>query len=271
MALTSAWLGDGTRLLVDAVAGLPDDGLRGRSRLPGWSRAHVVAHLARNAEALGRLAAWARTGVETPMYPDPATREADIERTAQQPPAALRRDLSASAADLDQALAGLDEPAWQATVRAGAAGREVRATVLPWLRVREVWLHRVDLDEPGTDGAAVLGAAPPALLDELLADVTGTLSADPACPRLLLEADDRDVVVPLGPDGPARADHAAADHAAADHAAATARADQVDAADRVDPTVVRGSTVGLLLWLTGRSDGRGLVRAGALPPLPRWL
>ncbi len=241
VALTSAWLRDGTRLLVDAVATLPDEGLREPSVLPGWSRAHVVAHLARNAEALGRLAAWARTGVETPMYVDAATREADIERTAQQPPDALRDDLAVTAADLDRTLAGLDGRAWQATVRAGAAGREVRAAVLPWLRVREVWLHRVDLDEPGSDAAAVLGAAPPALLDELLADVTGTLSADPSCPRVSLVSDDRDAPVPFGPEG------------------------------ANDPVTVRGTTAALLLWVAGRTDGRDLVTTGALPPLPRWL
>ena len=67
VSVTLPWMGAGTEFLLRAVGALPDDALALPSRLPGWTRAHVVAHVARNAEALGRLARWAATGVETPM------------------------------------------------------------------------------------------------------------------------------------------------------------------------------------------------------------
>jgi len=240
VTLTRGWVSEGTRLLLDAVDRLPDESLGGPSRLPGWSRAHVLAHVARNGEALGRLARWARTGVETPMYPDRATRDADIERTARQDPASLRLDLTVTATALDRALDGLDERTWGASVRAAASGREVRTTVVPWLRVREVWLHRVDLELPGAEGAGALAAAPDDLVDELLADVAGTMSIHAACPRVVLAPGDRDAAVPIGSPGD-------------------------------DRTTVGGSSVDLLLWVTGRSGGHGLVTAAGLPPLPRWL
>ncbi|MGH3331970.1 MAG: maleylpyruvate isomerase N-terminal domain-containing protein, partial [Nocardioidaceae bacterium] len=62
-----AWAADGQARFERTVAEYSD--LRGPSRLPDWTRGHVVTHVARNAEGLVRLLAWARTGIETPMYP----------------------------------------------------------------------------------------------------------------------------------------------------------------------------------------------------------
>ncbi|MCR8526173.1 maleylpyruvate isomerase N-terminal domain-containing protein, partial [Escherichia coli] len=66
---TLRWWADGELAVAGRLDQLSDDALEEPSRLPDWSRAHVVAHLARNADALGNLLTWARTGVETPMYP----------------------------------------------------------------------------------------------------------------------------------------------------------------------------------------------------------
>ncbi|HEX2301338.1 MAG TPA: maleylpyruvate isomerase N-terminal domain-containing protein, partial [Pseudonocardiaceae bacterium] len=93
---TLAWVANGQVLLEQAVAGL--DELSGPSRLPGWTRGHVVTHLARNAEGLTRLLTWARTGVETPMYPSREARAADIEAGAGRPPAEQLDDLCRTAA-----------------------------------------------------------------------------------------------------------------------------------------------------------------------------
>ena len=60
-------------------ARLTDTQIDGPSALPGWNRATLLTHLARNADALGNLLTWARTGVETPMYADPSSRAADID------------------------------------------------------------------------------------------------------------------------------------------------------------------------------------------------
>ncbi len=67
VCLTLPWMREGTKHVLAVVESLLDSEFRTASRLPGWSKAHVVGHVARNAEALTRLAVWARTGVETPM------------------------------------------------------------------------------------------------------------------------------------------------------------------------------------------------------------
>ena len=56
-----------TALLVEHTATLAD--VRAPSLCEGWSRAHVLAHVARNAEAIQRLAQWAVDGAPRPMYP----------------------------------------------------------------------------------------------------------------------------------------------------------------------------------------------------------
>ncbi|MFC3689802.1 maleylpyruvate isomerase family mycothiol-dependent enzyme [Aquipuribacter hungaricus] len=237
LALTRGWTADGTRLVVEALEALDDDALAGPSLLPGWSRAHVVAHLARNAEALGRLATWARTGEELPMYADAQQRDADIAASAQQAPADLRHDVAATAAELEQAFAALDGAAWDARVRV-RQGDEVPARVLPWLRVRELWLHAVDLD-----AGADLAGAPGPLLDELAADLTATLSRRDGCPAVELRPRDRPGPWHLGedPDDGAR-------------------------------TTVEGSAADLVVWLAGRGGGAGVTAAsGPLPALPAWL
>lgn len=195
VAVTLGWMRAGQTVLAATVDALSDDGLRAPSGLPGWTRAHVVGHVARNAEALGRLAAWARTGVETPMYADAEQRARDIETSAQAPAGVLRAELVSTAAELDAALAGLVD--WRAPIRT-AQGRTVPAAQIPWMRVREVWLHAVDIGAP-------VDALPTALAAVLLDDVTALLSSREGCPSLLLRAGDRQWHV--GPAGPAATVH----------------------------------------------------------------
>ena len=191
VATTLPWMRQGTEHLLALVETLDD--LTVPTALPGWTRAHVVGHVARNAEALGRLAAWARTGVETPMYPDPAARAAEIERSAALPDAVLRADLARTALDLDAALTALTPDQWHAPVRS-ALGREMPAADVPWMRIREVWLHAVDLGENVAD-------LPGGVLDMLLDDVTGMLSGKDGCPAATLTPSDRDRTWHLGADG----------------------------------------------------------------------
>jgi uncharacterized protein (TIGR03083 family) len=138
------WMRDGTALVL-SQARLDDDALARPSALPGWSRRHVVAHLAANAEALGHLAHWAATGEPTPMYSSAADRMAGIEAGLQRPTAGLTAWLADSATALAAALDGLSAEQWQAPVQT-AQGRTVPATEVPWLRSREVYVHAVDLD-----------------------------------------------------------------------------------------------------------------------------
>lgn len=233
LAKTLPWMRDGTTYLFATVDHLPNAELRGPSALPGWSRAHVIGHVARNAEALGRLAGWARTGVESPMYESGERRNADIEESAGYPPSILRLDLVDTADAMAREFALLDEQTWQEPVR-NMQGRSIPAAELPWMRIREVWLHAVDLDS-----GALMADFPPDLLDVLLDDVTDALSARDGCPSATLLASDRDRAWQLGAEAPVE---------------------------------VSGTAAELAGWLTGRATGDGLAaEGGRLPELPAWL
>ncbi|MGW6898943.1 maleylpyruvate isomerase family mycothiol-dependent enzyme [Streptomyces sp. NPDC054919] len=189
-----AWLAAGENHFTIQARLVSDTELTRPSLLPGWDKAHVIGHVARNADALINLLDWARTGTPTPMYPQEGARERDIETAAAQSPSALRRELAASQQRLQAALTELPYPAWAARVRS-ALGRDIPVSEVPWLRVREVWLHAVDLKTGATPADF-----PSALVDRLLTDVTATLTSRGA-PQLLLVPDDRDAVWHLGSSG----------------------------------------------------------------------
>jgi maleylpyruvate isomerase len=179
-----AWVQDGTARFHAGLASLDDTALNDPSLLPGWTRRHLIAHVAANADALCRLAYWARTGEERRMYASPAQREAEIEVGAARPAADLRHWVADSAARLAEDLGRLSAAAWDAPVIT-AQGRTVPATEIPWLRAREAYVHAVDLDAGlGFDGI------PGEFLAALLDDVAARRSAQGTGPALTLAASD---------------------------------------------------------------------------------
>ena len=164
------WVGEGTRLFGDSLAQLDD--LSVATALPGWSRAHLVAHVAANAEAVGNLVHWASTGERTPMYSSPEQRAADIESGSRRGRDDLVGWFGASAGRLEQAMDALTDKQWQARV-VTAQGREVPASEIPWMRSRELMVHAVDL------GAGVgFDDLPSDFLEALVEDVLGKRGAD---------------------------------------------------------------------------------------------
>ena len=107
LARDRAWMAAGEQAVSTAVAALDDVAVAQPSALPGWTRGHVISHLARNAEALNNLVTWARTGVPTPMYASPEARDADIEASAGLGAQALRADLAGAASTLTTAFNSL--------------------------------------------------------------------------------------------------------------------------------------------------------------------
>ena len=161
------WMAEGTKLLLAGVAGLGEEGFSAPSLLPGWSRKHLVAHVAANADAIGNLVHWAKTGNETPMYASPEERAAGIDRGPTMSAAALDSWLSTSAEALDEAMGRLTAEQWQTEV-VTAQGRTVPATETPWMRAREVCVHAVDL------GTGVSFAdLPEGFLTALIEDIKG--------------------------------------------------------------------------------------------------
>jgi len=139
------WAADGGTQIIHAIDGFGVEDYDAPSILPSWSRRHVVAHLASNAEALSNLVHWAQTGTPTPMYASPEERAAGIERGTNMSPAALDSWLRDADAKLIATWNTLDDGQWTAEV-VTAQGRTVPAEDIPWLRAREVWVHLVDLD-----------------------------------------------------------------------------------------------------------------------------
>ncbi|HVA51905.1 MAG TPA: maleylpyruvate isomerase N-terminal domain-containing protein [Acidimicrobiales bacterium] len=131
------------RLLVTA-ARLSDRDLRAPSRLPDWSRAHVVAHLARNADSHAWLFAGAKIGESRRQYPEPGMRERDIETGSALERDALLTDLTRSCRELEAEWKGLDDDRWD-FLAAVSPGPRTMAEIL-FRRLREVEVHHVDLD-----------------------------------------------------------------------------------------------------------------------------
>jgi maleylpyruvate isomerase len=152
------------------------DDLSAPSALPGWTRAMVAAHVARNADALGNLLAWARTGVETPMYASLEARAAGIEESTRQPAELLRADVATSSTRLQEAMVAMPAAGWDAVVKT-ARGRDVPASDVVWMRVRESWVHGVDLDV-----GASFDELPDAVVADMIDEVARGLAGRDDCP-----------------------------------------------------------------------------------------
>ncbi|WP_406409459.1 maleylpyruvate isomerase family mycothiol-dependent enzyme [Streptomyces sp. NBC_01643] len=233
---TLDWVREGTAVLLAQLDRLSDDEFGAASLLPGWRRTHVLAHLSRDADALGNLLTWAATGVPTPMYSSFEQRNLDIEAGAIQSAAWLREDLRRSCDRVTWQLDTMPAHAWHAHVRT-LLGNEVPAARVPWLRTRELWVHLIDLNTNTT--TAVL---PDRLVDALLEEACSIIGGKLDCPAVLLRPTDRETTWSL-----------------------TSLPATVTATGRAHA---------LLAWLIGRSDARDLQITGTTtspPSLPAWL
>ncbi len=132
------------RLLGDTIA-VPDQDWVAPSRLPGWSRAHVATHLARQADALGRLVEGALSGHPQSMYGSPEQRDVEIEAGATRRGLELQIDLDTSAGTLSDGFDAVSAAsAWDRLVEL-RGGDQVPVRALPLARLSEVVLHHIDL------------------------------------------------------------------------------------------------------------------------------
>ncbi len=131
------------RLLATAST-LSDAQVREPSLLPGWTRGHVLTHIARNADGMVNLLRWARTGAQIPMYASAQSRAADIGAGAGRPAADLATDVRESAGAFAAEAANMPGEAWTVQVRA-LYGPPFPAFVVLDRRLSEVEIHHVDL------------------------------------------------------------------------------------------------------------------------------
>jgi maleylpyruvate isomerase len=221
-----------TDRLLATVDAFSDADVRAPSGLPGWTRAHVLTHVARNADAMARLAQWARTGEESVMYPGgPEGRAADIEEGAGRHVGDLRLDVDESAARLLAAFADFDIEGLARQVT-GSRGSVWTGRELPLIRMREVEIHHVDL---------AAGYSPadwsPGFAARTLDQLAPQFIARGDCPVTALH-DPAGGAWPVGASGP----------------------------------TLTGPAHELAAWLIGRSDGAALTPnpAGEIPAAPRW-
>jgi maleylpyruvate isomerase len=202
------------RLLGDTIS-VNDEDWRGPSRLPDWTRGHVATHVARQADALGRLFTGAVSGTPGQMYESNEKRDAEIEEGAGRTGLELQIDLDTAAERLWERMEETDSAGkWSEPVGLRGGGT-VPARLLPLARLTEVVLHHVDLDigfEVDAIDRSVAGW--------LLEWCSVRLRTRDGFPSLSLIIDDGDTVS-IGPAG--------------------------------DTREVRGPAQRLLGWLTGRS------------------
>lgn len=124
---------------------LRDEDLDGPSLFPGWSRRHLVAHVAYQARALVTLAERAGGRQDPSSVTSELEQEELIAFGSTLAPLALRNLFFHSAVHLDVEWRDTTPDSWQRPVNLSNENEASLAdTVL--LRAHEVWRHAVDLD-----------------------------------------------------------------------------------------------------------------------------
>lgn len=231
------WMDEGTTLFEEAMARLDLSDPRRATLLDSWSVAYLISHVNSNARALINLTVWASTGVVTPMYQSAEQRGKDIETGAAQPMNFLVADFQESAGELSASVRSLSEKSLNALVKS-ARGRDIPAYEVVWMRIREIWIHAVDLDT-----GVSFSQFPKELLGHLIDDVVESFKSRGNSPGL--------------------------DIYAVDAARSWKTVDGEHEAIRVE-----GAQCDILAWLIGRSNGDSLKHSaatGTIPVLPDWL
>ena len=134
-----------TDRLLQTVGGLEPGELNAPSLCDGWTKGHVLAHIALNADSLVNLFTWAATGVETPQYPSWERRDTDIDRFSTRTVEEHLEELRASAQRYTAAALAVPDRRWSALV-AGIGSELQPASNYLGARRREVEVHHWDLD-----------------------------------------------------------------------------------------------------------------------------
>lgn len=227
-------LHDATQRLVRSVDALGDEQWRGPSLLPGWSRAHVVAHLVLNAEGLAGALEGLASGAPVAMYVSPEARDHDIEELSLDDVAPVRDRLLASTTRFADAAALLREEDWGATIERVPGGQRFAAAAVPAMRWREVEIHHADLGAGYSrhDWTPTFADAAVDHLAARQAEHVGTAGFT----VLLTDLERSREVGSVGAGAPE----------------------------------VRGSAADVAWWLSGRGDGEGLTCDGGLPAIGAW-
>lgn len=218
--------------LVRSVDALSGDDWAAPSLLPDWSRAHVVAHLALNGEALRDVLQGVVEGRPVPMYESDERRDTDIQELSRADHSEIRERLLAGTTTFVDAARSVPDDAWEGRFDRTAGGPSLPLRAVPTMRVREIEIHHVDLATGYSPDDWPTGW-PDSVVDGMVKR---------------LDPDHRFVVRPLDAD----------------------RTWEVGSVP-VDPLVVTGPVAHLAWWLTGRSPGEQVRSSnGELPQIGGW-
>jgi maleylpyruvate isomerase len=235
---TLAGVRHATQRLLAAISDLDDEAVRRPSALPGWSRAHVLTHVARHGDAQRRVADAASRGELADPYPGGAAgRVAEIHAGAVRDAAAIRADVSRSARLLEEAWRQLPDTVWDRPTRSLKGLRPLSTGVCArWV---EVEVHHVDLAVGycSADWPADFVAA---ALPYVLAGLPGRAAGGGTGETWTVHA----------------TDSGDAWHVAADRTPAVVRHRSEWVGTPGASYEVGGSGAALLAWLLGRGDGR---------------
>jgi maleylpyruvate isomerase len=145
-AATPEWvaIADSAGRLVATAQALTDDDLHEASALPGWTRAHILTHVAQAADSRTGLLRAAQAGRIGQQYPSEQARADAIDAGARRPAGIIRADLDRAIQECLTAIQEHPSELWDApAIWLGAGRRPVRG-VLPSLR-QELEYHHVDL------------------------------------------------------------------------------------------------------------------------------
>jgi maleylpyruvate isomerase len=214
-----------------AVRTLADDDVRRASALPGWTRAHLLTHVAQGADSRTGLLRAARSGLIGEQYPSEQARAGAIEAGARRPAAVIRADVDRAVEECLTAMRQHPAGLWDAPAIWLRGGRGPVRGAVASLR-SELEFHHVDL----AAGYAP-GDWPAEFVATELPRVTVLISHRADAPSMTLIA-----------------------------APAAAVAVRICT---VPPVDVTGSPAAVLAWLSGRGAGSGLdTGAAGLPSLP---
>lgn len=227
---------EASQRLVRTVDGLSEEQLLGDSLLPGWSRAHVAAHLALNGLALTAVLNGVAANSAVPMYTSQEARNQEIDDLAAAGPAEVRSQTLRSVSCFTTAAEDFPQTKADDPVERVPGGTTFPAGAALTMRWREVEFHHADL---GTDYTH--SDWPQEFAVEAIAALTS-------------------------PDGPPRAWTSSFRVLARD----TAQTWQVGEDNGQPLITVTGSANDLAWWLSGRGTGEGLhTDEGDLPEVPQ--
>ena len=137
-------IADSAARLVRTAQALTDDDLHEASALPGWTRAHVLTHVAQGADSRTRLLRAAQAGRIGQQYPSEQARAEAIDAGARRPAGVIRADLERAIQECLTAIREHPSQLWDAPAILLVGGSRPVRGVLPGLR-RELEYHHVDL------------------------------------------------------------------------------------------------------------------------------